>query len=154
EQRRCRITLMSGNTEDIHSIKPQRMIKAVSVKRELFTPIRAIPKFRLLILKQHTGLQSQGVHLRPHKAAITVLRRANYRLPAHIETGVDDYRATGLLTERLDDPPVEGVHIPANGLNSGRIIHVCNSGDLRSDHVELLYAPQFLFFGVHLSKSS
>src|SRR5262245_26495977 len=132
---------MSRNAEDIHSIKPQKMIKARSVKRELFPPVRAIMKFRLLILKQHTGLQSQSVHLRPHKAAITVFRRANYRLPAHIETGVDDYRATGLLTERLDDLPVERAHVPAHGLNSGRIIHVCNSGDLRSDHIELLYPP-------------
>src|SRR5215510_988964 len=112
-----------------------------SIKREFLTPVRTLPEFRLRFLIQYTGLQRQGIHLRPHKAAITVLRRANYGLPAHIETGIDDYRATGLLTERLDDLPVEGAHVPAHGLNSGRIIHVRNSGDLRSDHIELLYPP-------------
>src|SRR5262249_26116792 len=121
-----------------------------SVKGEFLTPVSALPEFRLRFLIQYTGFQRQGVHLRPHKAAITVLRGANNGLPAHIETGVDDYGATGLLTEGLHDLPVERIHLPAHGLNSSRIIHVCNSGDLRPDYIELLYAPQSFFFRRHL----
>src|SRR5262244_790006 len=124
-----------------------------SVKREFQPPVRALPEFRLLFFIKYAGLQRQGVHLRPHKAAITVLRGANYWLSTHVKTGINDHRATGLLTERLHDFPVERVHLPAHGLNSSRIIHVCNGGDLRPDYIELLYAPQLFFFSGHLSKS-
>src|SRR4030095_1554147 len=127
--------------------------RVISVEREFLTPIRALPEFRLLFLIKYAGLKRQGVHLRPHKTAITVLWRANYRLPSHIETGINDHRATGLLTERLHDLPIERVQFPAHGLNSRRIIHVCDGGDLGPDYIELLYPPQFLFFRGHLSKS-
>src|SRR5262245_36736891 len=126
----------------------------MSVKREFSPPVRAIAEFRLLLLNQYAGLQRQSVHLSPHKTAITILRRANDRLPAHIETGVDDYGAPGLLTESLHDLPVERVRFPAHGLNSSRIVHVCDGGDLGPDYIELLYPPQVLFFFGHLSESS
>src|SRR5262245_7142170 len=124
-----------------------------SVKRELLPPVRTLPEFRLLFLIQYAGLQRQGIHLCPHKTSITVLRRANYWLPPHVETGIDDHRATGLLTERLHNFPVERVHFPTHGLNSSRIIHVRDGGNLGPDYIELLYAPQLFFFRSHLSKS-
>src|SRR5262249_13611342 len=123
------------------------------VEREFTPPVRTLPEFRLLFLIQYAGLQRQRVHLGPHKAAITVLRRAHYRLPAHVETRIYYHWASGLLTERLQDLPVERAHLTADGLNSRRIIHVGHSRDLRPHYIELLYPPQFLFFRGHLSKS-
>src|SRR5262245_54802624 len=144
---------MSGNTKDIHSIRPLQLKELqsvgsliISVEREFLTPIRALPEFRLPFLIQYAGLQRQGVHLRLHKTAITVLGRADYRLPAHVETGINDHRATGLLTKRLHDLPVERAHFPAHGLNSSRITHVCDSGDLRPDYKDWPQFPQQLLW--------
>src|SRR5262249_61243480 len=90
-----------------------------------------LPEFRLLFLFQYAGLQRQRVHLGPHKAAITVLRRTHYRLPAHVETRIYDHRAARLLSERLQDLPVERAYLTAHGLYSRRLVNVGHGRDLQ-----------------------
>src|SRR5262249_46282049 len=121
----------------------------ISIKRKFRPPISIFSERGLFFFLQHTRLERQRIHLRPHKAAIAVFGRANYRLAAHVEAPVDDHRAAGLPPKRLDDLPVEWAHLAPHGLNSGGIIHVRDSGYLRPRDVELLYAPQSLFFLGH-----
>src|SRR5499426_4522218 len=113
----------------------------ISIKRKFRPPISIFPERELFLFLQHTRLERQRVHLRPHKAAVAVFRRANYRLAAHVEARVDDHRAAGLPPKRLDDLPVERAHLAPHGLNSGGIIHVRDSGYLRP-HDALPAPPQ------------
>ena len=47
----------------------------------------------LLLLAQHGVADHQALDIGAHKAAKGVLGRAHDRLAAHIERGIDDYRA-------------------------------------------------------------
>src|SRR5262245_1988941 len=121
----------------------------ISIKRKFRPPISIFPERGLFLFLQHTRLERQRIHLRPHKAAVAVFRRANDRLPAHVEARVDDHRAAGLSPKRFDDLPVEWAHLAPHGLNSGGVIHVRDRRYLRTRDVELVYAPQSLFLIGH-----
>src|ERR1700736_6934290 len=89
------------------------------VKNDPRTPIAFVAERRLVLFPQNTRLQDEDIDLRPHEAAITVLRRADDRFAAHVEARIYDDRTAGLPPERIDDLPVEWVHLASDGLNAG-----------------------------------
>ena len=95
---------------------------------------------RLLLLEQHEVLEHQRVHVRRHEAAVGVLRRADDRLAADVEAGVDDDRAAGLLLEALEQPVVAAVPLGVDGLDARRVVDVRDRRDARARHLELVDA--------------
>src|SRR5207253_746070 len=127
---------------------------AASIKSELGTPIDFLFELWLVLLIQHTSLQHEKVHLSPHKATITVFRRADDRLATHVETGVDDDRTTGLAAKGFDDFPVQRICFFPDGLDPGGVINVRDRGDLGPTHVQLIDAPKLFFRAGHLAPAA
>src|SRR5688500_19477938 len=97
-----------------------RVLTAVrlSVKGELLPPVRIVRKRRLAILVENAVLEHQNVHFRPHETTIRVFRRADDRLAAHVERGVDQHRASGALLEFLEQGVVPRVGLMMDGVYS------------------------------------
>jgi len=72
-----------------------------------------------------------------HEAAERILRRADNRLAAHIETGVHHYGTASQVLEFRDERMVTGIGVGVHGLDAGRIIHVRHGRDLGARHMEL-----------------
>ena len=73
-----------------------------SIKLKLFEvcfTIRCVCLPRLLLLPQDMPAEDEHVHIGHHKTAIRIFGRAYDWLAAHVEAGVDQHRATGLLVE-------------------------------------------------------
>src|SRR5437667_4938224 len=121
-----------------------------SIWSELLSPIDLLIKLRLLALIEHACLQHEKIHLGAHKAAITILRRANYWLTTHIETGINDHRTAGSTAKRFDDLPVQRIRFTPDSLNASRVINVRDRRYFRPGNVQLIDSPKFLFFISHL----
>src|SRR5207253_2666743 len=113
-----------------------------SVELELRKVRAHVDFFRsdLLFLEQHEVLEHEHVHVGGKEAAISIRRRANDRLAAHVEARVDEHRAAGLLVELLDELAVAAVARRIDRLDSRRIIHVRDCGNDRAGNLELLDA--------------
>src|SRR4051812_45111812 len=77
-------------------------------------------RWRLVVLVHHRIPAYEDVDFRPHEAAKCVLGRADDRLAAHIETGVDDNRAPRLVAECRDQRVVARIGFAMHGLNARR----------------------------------
>src|SRR5215469_14980311 len=106
--------------------------------------------FRFL---QHTIANDQNVQLVAHEAAKGIFRRADDRLAAHVEAGIDQHRATRELFELRQQPMEHRIGAGIDGLYSRGIVDVSNGRDLRTGHVEFFNAKQLLFFHSHRAPS-
>ena len=73
-----------------------------SIELEGLAPILIICDRGLVGLVQHAVFEDQHVHLGAHEATVRILGRADDRLAPHVERRVDDDRAAGRLSERLE----------------------------------------------------
>ena len=76
----------------------------------------------LLRLAQDTVSNREKIDLRSHEAAEGVFRRADDRLAAHIEAGVDEHRAAGQRLEAADQRVIARIGLRVHGLDAGRIV--------------------------------
>src|SRR5437764_580863 len=118
---------------------------STSIKFELSLPIRLFHKLRLLALIEHTRLEHQVIHLGPHEATITVLRRADDWLATHIETGIDNHRTAGAPAKRFYDFPIERIRFTPDSLNPRRVINVSDRWNFGPRNVQLFDPPKLLF---------
>ena len=102
---------------------------------------------RLRRLVEQERAEHEIVDVRPHEAAIRVLRRADDRLAADVERGVDEHAAAGARLERLDQVVVAGVRLACHGLDARRVVDVRDRRDVRPRHVQLVDAPQLVLLG-------
>ena len=73
-----------------------------SIELEGLAPILIICDRGLVGLVQHAVFEDQHVHLGAHEATVRILGRADDRLAPHVERRVNDDRAAGRLSERLE----------------------------------------------------
>ena len=83
------------------------------------------------------------------RAAKGVLGRAHDWFPAHIERGVDDYRAAGEIAEAHKQSMINRVGVAVHGLNARRVVDVRDGRDLRANGIELVDPEAGLFLGRH-----
>src|SRR3954454_10948921 len=72
----------------------------------------------LRFLAEKTVADGQRLDLGAHEAAEGVLRAADDGLAAHVEAGVDDHRAAGLLLELADEVVEARVGFLVHGLHA------------------------------------
>src|SRR5262245_30253251 len=103
----------------------------------------------LALLAQEAVAHREALDLGAHEAAERVLGRADDRLAAHVEAGVDDHRAAGLLLEALDQRVVLRIGLLVHRLHARRVVDVRHRRDRGARHVELLDAEQRLLLLGH-----
>ena len=74
----------------------------------------------LIFLAKETIADDENVDLAPHKAAECVLGRADDRLAAHIEAGIDQNRAAGQFLKAAEQRVVTRIGFAVHGLDRGR----------------------------------
>ena len=84
-------------------------------------------------LADQAASDHEGVHLRGGEALPGVLRRADDRLAADVEAGVDDQRAAGLGVERFEQLVEAAVPRGIDGLHAGGVVDVRDRRDGRAD---------------------
>src|SRR5258708_23130847 len=78
----------------------------------------------LFFLSQEAVADRERVDLRAHEAAEGILGRADDRLPAHVETGVDQHRAAGRALERGQQRMEARIGLAVDGLDASRPVDV------------------------------
>src|SRR6266545_356838 len=67
---------------------------SISIKFKLLSPICVLDKRFLSGLIEKAIFQDKNVHLCAHEAAICIFRRTYYRLPSHVERGINENATT------------------------------------------------------------
>ena len=72
------------------------VLQEILIELELASPVARLGHFRLFFFVEDEVAHHQIIHLGAHEAAVSVIRCADHRFAAHIETGVYHYRTAGL----------------------------------------------------------
>ena len=80
----------------------------------------------------------QGIDRGSHEASPRVFWCAHDGLAAHVETGIDEDRASGAFPERTKQGMVEWVSLAMHGLNARRVVYVRDRRNLRPQRVQPL----------------
>ena len=78
-------------------------------------------------LAEHIMTHAKHVDVAGHEGFISIPRRVDDRVPAQVEAGVDDQRATCLPVERLDQPAIKAMPL-VHRLEPGGVINVRDGG--------------------------
>src|SRR5204863_693723 len=70
--------------------------------------------------------QDQIIYPCAHRAAVSIVRRADDRSTADVERSVDDHRNSGYMTNPLDQVVVARILLPPHHLQSGAAVDVSN----------------------------
>src|SRR5258706_2019735 len=80
-------------------------------------------------LVEEAVADDERLDLGTHEAAERVLGRADDRLAAHVEAGVDEHRAAGRRLERLEQAVETGVGLLVHRLDARRVVDVRDRRD-------------------------
>src|SRR5688572_11570086 len=79
--------------------EPAHDVFSYLVELVILAPVALLLESGLRLLVEQERAEHQVVHLRPHEAAVGVLRGADDRLAAYVEAGVYDHSVAGQLLE-------------------------------------------------------
>src|SRR5437899_10961695 len=89
-----------------------------------------------IALVQYMVSQDQGVDPGRLKAAVGVPRRADDRLAADVEAGVDQHRTPRAALELLQQPGESRMTVLVHRLNAGSVIDMGHRRDRGADHTD------------------
>src|SRR5262249_29660781 len=92
----------------------------------------------LVFLSKEAIAHRQRFDGRAHEAAEGIFGRADDRLSAHVEAGVDQHRASSPLFEESEKPVIARVGLAMDGLNARGVVDVSDRGNLGPRHVQLV----------------
>src|SRR2546423_4324505 len=107
-----------------------------SIKLKLLLPrqVFAESALALLTLQENEVADDEAVHLCSHETRESLRGRADDRLAADVETGVDEDGAARQALEGGEQLVIERVVLAPNGLHARRVVNVRDRGNRRARH--------------------
>src|ERR1051326_5914209 len=124
-----------------------------SIKLELLLPRKVFREGALALLgfQKDEVAQDERVHFSPHEAGEGFGGRADDRLAADVEAGVNEHGAARQTLEGREQFVVSRVVLAPDGLHARRVVNVRHRRDGRARDVQLLDAEEFFLALAHLA---